>query len=324
MTYKILISGGAGYIGSVLCHHLNDADLKFAILDKKKINPKFLPKNTKIFSGCISSKKILGKICNDFLPTHIIHLAALTNVNESNKNKKKYFLNNITRSKKFFSFFKSKGIENFFFSSTAAVYSDTINKKHENNFEKPSNFYGKTKFLIENYLKNQSVNQKINIKVLRFFNVIGCDYKLRSGNTKKNCKSLFQNLSKKILFKKDINIFCLNKNKKKIIPSRDFIDVNDIAKILIFFIKKNKNYKFQVFNLGSGKKFNIFDIANKFVQITKSSVKVCLKSSNYAGALSIISNNKKIKSIFSPRFIKIEDSIKNHYLFYKKNYKYFE
>jgi UDP-glucose 4-epimerase len=293
------------------------------VLDKKKFNPKFLPVNTKIFLGCISNEKVLERIFYNFLPTHIIHLAALTNVNESNKNKKKYFLNNVTKTKKFFSFFKARGIKNFFFSSTAAVYSDKDNRKNEKNLEKPSNFYGKTKFLIERYLEEQSINQKINIKIFRFFNVIGCDYKFRSGNFKKNCKSLFQNLSKKIFLQQDMNIFYVKK-KKKIIPHRDFIDVNDIAKILIFFVKKHKNQKFQIFNLGTGVKFNIFNIANEFIKITKSNIKVFLKISKNAGALNIISVNKKIKNLMKIKFTKIEKSIKNHYRFYQKNYDYFE
>jgi UDP-glucose 4-epimerase len=156
---RLLISGGAGYIGSVLSHHLKKNSIPFIILDyKKKVDPNFFPKKTILYRGDISNQILLEKIYTEFKPTHIVHLAAKISVTESEQNKAKYKLNNIIKSKIFISFFIRKKIKNFLFSSSAAVYSNSINVKKETLKEKPANYYGKTKFLIEKFLYKKKTN----------------------------------------------------------------------------------------------------------------------------------------------------------------------
>lgn len=166
---RILISGGSGYIGSVLSHILSNNKIPFAIIDNlSNSNTKYLPKKTKFYFGSIQNKIILNKIYKEFNPTHIIHLAASIDVNESEKKREKYFKNNVINSKIFLDFFISKRVKNIFFSSTAAVYSYDKKIITEKNKTIPVNYYGKTKLLIESYLLREKKKIILILKYLGF------------------------------------------------------------------------------------------------------------------------------------------------------------
>ena len=219
---RILISGGAGYIGSVLCYSLLDKKIKYAVIDNlctsKKKN---LPVGTIFYKACISNIKILDKIYKDFKPTHIIHLAASLDARESEIHKIKYYKNNVINSKIFLKYFIDKKIKNFVFGSTAAVYSkNSINLKKEDKDIQPSNFYGKTKLQVEKFLTEMKKKFKFELKILRFFNVVGADRQLRSGANLKKSNQLFNSLinsihKKKIFFIREFPIIVLIFQKKK-------------------------------------------------------------------------------------------------------------
>ena len=313
---KILITGGAGYVGSVLSHHLTDAKLDFIIIDRKpNYKKKFLPKKIKFYSGDFANEALLKKIYLKFKPTHIVHLAALTNVAESEKNKYKYNKNNIQKSKKFFNFFLKRNIGNIIFASTAAVYSDKINKKRENSKEKPANYYGYTKQKIENFLK-EKINKSINITVFRFFNIIGSDFKTRSGNFSLESKSLFNNICRSIIQNKPFYLPMDTIRTNDGSAERDFIDVNDVIRIMIYAIKNKTNKKnYEIINVGTGKPLSVLNAIKAF----KSKI-ILKKTSQYSyGAKSVISDNRKLKNyIKNFKFTSLEKSAKSHYTFIKK------
>jgi len=314
---KILISGGAGYIGSVLSHHFKKNQILFSIVDNKKnINANYFPKNTKIFRGDISDKALLKKIFNEFEPTHVLHLAAYINVGESERYKSKYQINNIFKGKIFVDFFIKKKVKNFLFSSSAAVYSNRSNKKVESFKEKPANYYGKTKLDFENYLLQQKKKYNLNIIILRFFNVVGAHYALKSGNPSLESKNLLSSICKSILKKK---IFKINYNffpTRDGTAIRDFIDINDISKIIITLLKK-KFIKYKVFNIGNGVGHTVLEVARLFEEITKKKLNIKFLKKK-TGASNIISNNKSIKKLYPWKLTPLKDSINTHYNFYKK------
>jgi len=323
---RLLISGGAGYIGSVLSHHLKKNNISFIILDnKKKVDPNFFPKKTILYRGDISNQILLEKIYTEFKPTHIVHLAAKISVMESEQNKAKYKLNNIIKSKIFINFFIRKKIKNFLFSSSAAVYSNSINAKKETLKEKPANYYGKTKLDLENYLLQQKKKYNLNIVILRFFNVVGAHDKLRSGNSSYSSKNLFSSICRSILKNKIFNININNSNNNLLTKDgtaiRDFIDVNDIAKIIITVVKK-KFIKYEVLNIGSGIGYTVLEIVRLFEKKLKKKINIKFLKNNKAGASNIVSNNELIKKIYANKLLSINASIILHYKFYKKKFKY--
>lgn len=318
---KILISGGAGFVGSVLSYRLLDEKIDYAVIDNLCTSYKRnLPKKTLFYKGNINNQVLLKKILNEFKPTHIVHLAASLDVSESEFNKNKYFINNIKNSKTFLNFFIKNGVKNYIFASTAAVYNKNLSsKKIEDKNLKPSNYYGKTKLIIEKYLLSCKKKFEINVKILRFFNVIGADHKLRSGALSKKSKQLFNCICNSIETKKTFYIYGSNLKTKDGTCVRDYIDVIDLVKVIFFFIKNNKKNDYDIYNVGTNKGHSVLEILDLFQKILNRNINFVFLKKRRGDPTHSVCSNSKLKKIFKLSFSPIKDSIKRHYSFYKKN-----
>jgi UDP-glucose 4-epimerase len=235
--------------------------------------------------------------------------------------KKKYYENNIVNSKIFLKFFIKHNVKNFIFASTAAVYSkNSLKKKTENKYISPSSYYGKTKLEIEKYLLSYKFNFNLNIKILRFFNVVGADYKLRSGSLSKKSNQLFNSLCKSIINKDIFYIYGNNFRTRDGTCVRDFVDVNDLVKIIIFFIYSNKSTKYDIFNIGTNKGYSVLQILNLFKKNINKNIDFSILDKRIGDAVHSVCSNLRLKKIYKDKFSPIEKSIYQHYLFYKKNF----
>jgi len=161
---NILITGGAGYIGSVLAHDLSENGYNIFIIDNlEKGHLSLIPKSSKFFRGDFSNKKILKQVFKNKIDL-IIHLAAYIEVEESTKFKKKYINNNFYKFKSFIQFSK-KFCNNLIFASTASVYKSSNNKLTEKSKIEPKNPYAQSKLLAENFLIQNKKKKKKNLKI---------------------------------------------------------------------------------------------------------------------------------------------------------------
>jgi len=318
---RILISGGAGFIGGVLSYKLYDEKIDYAVIDNLCTSfKKNLPRDTIFYKGNINNKTLLQKILSEFKPTHIVHLAASLNVSESELNKKKYYINNIKNSKVFLNFFIRNGIKNYIFASTAAVYNkNSSSKKIEDKNLAPSNYYGKTKLIIEKYILNYKKKFNLNVKILRFFNVVGADHKLRSGSLSKKSNQLFNCLSMSIKNRKIFHIFGNNLKTKDGTCVRDYVDVIDLVKVIIFFIKSRTIYKYNIFNIGTNKGHSVLEVLNLFNKILNKNITYLFLKKRKGDPTHSVCSNSRLKNIYKFKFSSIKDSINRHYSFYKKN-----
>ena len=172
---KILVTGGAGYIGAHIVDLLCDSNYSVIVLDnlssgyKENLNSK-----SKFINGDIRSKTDLDSIFLNYKINSIIHMAACKAVGESITNSNKYTENNIIGSLNLISYAIKYQVEKFIFSSTAAVYGEPqYNPIDENHQLEPINHYGFTKLYIENYLNWISKIQNIKFIGLRYFNAAG-------------------------------------------------------------------------------------------------------------------------------------------------------
>jgi UDP-glucose 4-epimerase len=318
---RILISGGAGFIGGVLSYKLYDEKIDYAVIDNLCTSfKKNLPRDTIFYKGNINNETLLQKILSEFNPTHIVHLAASLNVSESELNKKKYYINNIKNSKVFLNFFIRNGIKNYIFASTAAVYNkNSSSKKIEDKNLAPSNYYGKTKLIIEKYILNYKKKFNLNVKILRFFNVVGADHKLRSGSLSKKSNQLFNCLSMSIKNRKIFHIFGNNLKTKDGTCVRDYVDVIDLVKVIIFFIKSRTIYKYNIFNIGTNKGHSVLEVLNLFNKILNKNITYLFLKKRKGDPTHSVCSNSRLKNIYKFKFSSIKDSIHRHYSFYKKN-----
>jgi UDP-glucose 4-epimerase len=302
MKKKILVTGGAGYIGSKISYDLTDLGYEVFIIDnlstgyKKLINPR-----AHFYYGDILNFDFVNNILKKNKITSIIHLAASLSVEESQINPFKYYRNNVEGTYTLLKAAVNNQLRNFIFSSTCAVYGNIKNLKvNEETFCHPESYYGKTKLLAELIIKNFSEKHKFTFGILRYFNVVGADKKLRTGLINKN-DQLFKNLSFKLVKNKNakVSVYGRNYPTKDGTCIRDYISVNDISTIHILTLNHiSKSKKHLTLNCGYGFGFSVLNIIKKFSEFSKKKIKITFKSRRAGDIAAIIADNKLMKKIF--------------------------
>ena len=298
MKSKILITGGAGYIGSKIAYDLTDKGYEVIIVDnlstgyRKLINPK-----AKFYKLNILDTEKISKIIKYHRIKNIFHMAASLSVEESMTNKEKYYLNNVegTRSLLLSS---CEYINNIVFSSTCAVYGQNTKKfVSENTVINPLSYYGKTKHLSELLVKDFSKKYNFNYGILRYFNVAGSDEKLRTGCINQNGQ-LIKNLVTRLKQKDfQINIYGKSYDTRDGTCIRDYIHVSDLSNIHIKcmrYIEKNK--KSHVINCGYGKGYSVLEIVEKFQEVANKKFKIKFQKKRKGDVAKIVAQTSKLSN----------------------------
>ena len=259
---KILLTGGAGYIGSHTSLALLDAGHEVTIIDNLSTGNKNLIPNGASFVNCdINDIEVISNILQKQKFDALLHFAGYIQVEESVINPEKYFKNNTENAIILFDICEKNNLTNIIFSSTAAAYGNPINEEpiSENSLLKPLNPYGESKIKTEKYLQN---NNKLNYIILRYFNVAGADPKMRSGLISKKATHLIKIASEVAVGKRNkITIFGEDYPTPDGTAIRDYIHVSDLANIHInaaeYLIKKQKS---EIINCGYGKGFSVKEV----------------------------------------------------------------
>ena len=322
---NILVTGGAGYIGSHLVNLLIDKNYKVTVIDNLVTGyKKLVNKKAKFYNYDIADKKIINVILKKNKFDIVIHLAGLIRVDESIKKPKKYNDYNYVKSKIFLNNCINHNIKKIIFSSTATVYGNSKKKIFsENNRLNPINPYSKSKLKFENYIINQSKKKNIKYIILRYFNVAGADQKLRSGLISKYPTHLIKIASEVAVGKrKKIIINGNDYNTKDGTTIRDYIHVSDLAEMHIFalkyLIKKNQS---NIFNCGYGKGYSVKEIINNYNTIIKKKIFYSIGPRRFGDSERLVANNKKFKKYFSnwkPKFNNIKKILETSLRWEKK------
>ena len=321
---SILITGGAGYIGSQLSYILTDNNIKHVIIDnistgfEKLINPKAI-----FIKGNFANKLKLIKILKKNKIKCVMHLAASTLVPESMKEYEKYYSNNVLNLISLLEACKEAKVKYFIFSSTCSVFEEGQSKVNENSVKNSNNIYGKTKLYGEEIIKYLSKKYNFQYSILRYFNVIGADYKLRVGAIR-NSGHLFMNIINSIFYKSfKINIYGNKFNTKDGTGVRDFIDVEDICNIhLLSYKKMLRSKRSYEINCGIGKGYSVNDIVNAFEKNINKKFKKIIKKPRPGDVAIITCSNGYLKKIFNYKFkYNLTQSI-NKYLNWQKKIRY--
>jgi UDP-glucose 4-epimerase len=250
----ILITGGCGFIGSHLTLLLKKKKFRVIVIDNLSIGKKQLFRGDKFYKIDITKTKELEKVFKENKFFAIFHLAGLSKLTESFKKKNLYKNNNIRGTKNIIDFTKKYKVRYLIFSSSASVYGKQ--KKfpiNENSSLKPISYYGKTKLTSENLIRKCCSKNYFKSICLRYFNVIGSNYKNKLGEVHNPPIHLIPIFIKKIINNKPIQIRS-NFNTKDKSGVRDYIDVNDMAKAHYLCLKKITKIKKNFFVLILGSK----------------------------------------------------------------------
>jgi len=318
MKKYILVTGGYGFIGKAVVKIL-EKNYKVIVVDNLTTGTKLGIKKNIFFQENLNNKEFIKYLFKKYNIKIIVHLAASTSVEESYYKKKKYISNNFLITKNIIDYaIKYLKLEKFIFSSTAMVYKNGIKKFNETDSIKSSNNYALSKIKSEKYIKKKF--EKLNTKyfILRFFNVIGADYKNKIGLTDKNSKHIFTNLFRSYILKKDFLIFGNNYQTADGTAIRDYINVLDIADIVYFLIKK-KSLHSDVLNCGYGKGYTVLEIIKKFQIYFKYKFVLKVKKKRPGDVAYLVCNNKKIKKLgWKPKYKNLDICLNESYKYFRK------
>ena len=307
---NILLTGGAGYIGSHVAISLLDSGHSVHIIDDLSTgNKSLIPKGANFTHCNINNEEIVSDVVKNNSFDLLMHFAGFIQVEESVNNPEKYFNNNTTNAIKLFNTCKKNNLNKIIFSSTAAAYGSTKNNfVIETDKIKPENPYAQSKINTEKFLTTNHKDFKFII--LRYFNVAGADPYLRSGQISKKSTHLIKILSEVIVGKKDsIEIFGNNYNTKDGTAIRDYIHVSDLAdihvKVANYLLKELKS---NLFNCGYGKGFSVLDVINVANKICNNKIKYTFTKRRKGDVETLISDISKIKKYINwkPKFDNIE------------------
>ena len=306
---KVLLTGGAGYIGSHTSINLLDEGHNVTIIDNLVTGTsKLIPKKAEFLNSDISNVDIVTKLIKKNKFDIVIHFAAFTKVGESVNFPEKYFDNNFNKAKIFLNTCLENGLNKIIFSSTGSVYGN-INKDNikETDQTSPINPYSQSKYEFEKHLNLLSKEGKCSSIILRYFNVAGADTSLRSGlltnpdNLIKAVCEVATNKREKLVINGD------NYNTKDGTTVRDFIHVSDLAEMHLIAAKyliKNSKTASTIFNCGYGKGYSIKDVVNEMNKITNSEIKYEFGPNRPGDATHTVADVTKFKEHFKwkPKF----------------------
>ena len=277
---RVLVTGGAGYIGSHTCVELLEAGHEVFVVDNLCNGHEAALKRVQNITNCelqfmnvdIRDTNALDNIFNSFKPKAVIHFAGLKAVGESVKDPLSYYDVNVGGSISLLSAMSKVGCDNIVFSSSATVYGKPeylpYDEKHPTN---PANPYGRTKLIVENII-NDWTSEVSNRKgtVLRYFNPVGAH---ESGQIGEEPIGIPNNLMPYIAQVADgrreyLNIFGNDYETADGTGARDYIHVVDLALAHISALNLNKFNKFEVLNIGAGKSTTVLELVSKFEDIT--------------------------------------------------------
>lgn len=259
---KILITGGAGYIGSHTCKLIASSGYEPICFDNLSTGHKDFVKWGPLITGDLKDTELLKETFHRFKPEAVIHFAGSSLVGESVSNPLKYYDNNVGGTLSLLNAMKNANVKNIVFSSTCATYgADTNNPIDESFPQRPINPYGMSKLMIERILSSLADTKEINHISLRYFNAAGADKSNEIGESHNPETHLIPLAINSALGGNELKVFGNDFPTKDGTAIRDYIHVEDLAsahiKALEYMIDSGNS---DFINLGSGKGYSVKEI----------------------------------------------------------------
>lgn len=318
----ILITGGAGYIGSHTNKLISNNGFETVILDNLSTGHRDFVKWGKLFEGDLSSLDDLNKVFTENKIDAVIHFAASAYVGESVHNPQKYYFNNVVNTLNLLKAMRKYDCNKIIFSSSCATYGEPkttpIDEKHP---QEPINPYGMTKFMIEKILLDYSKAYDLKYISLRYFNAAGADFDLEIGEKHNPETHLIPLLLDAASGKSEkFKIFGSDYKTKDGTCVRDFIHVNDLAQAHLLSLESLlDNGESDIFNLGTGVGFSILDVIKAVEETTLSQISTEIHDRRIGDPAILIASSDKIirKLKWEPEYADLISIIKSAYNWHK-------
>jgi UDP-glucose-4-epimerase GalE len=321
---KILVAGGAGYIGSHTVKQLIQEGFEVIIFDNFSSGKRELVTGGLVVEGDLLDSESLERVFHSYDIGGVMHFASLIQVGESYKDPQKYYRHNLITSLNLLQAMLQARVKSFIFSSSAAVYGVPehvpIFESHPLN---PCNPYGLTKYFVEKILQDYERAYALKFISLRYFNAAGADPSGQLGEMHEPETHLIPNILLHLLDKKDhFDLYGTDFPTPDGTAVRDFIHVTDLARAHVLALKNlSRLTKSEFINLGANKSHSVLEVIKKIEQITGKEVN-CLPQPRRMGDVAVLmASNEKAERLlgWKLQYSDLETIIETAWNWHKKN-----
>jgi UDP-glucose 4-epimerase len=322
----ILVTGGAGYIGSHTNKELNKAGYETLVVDNLIYGHEDFLKWGEFEKVDLRDLGRITDIFERYSIETVMHFAAFTNVKESAENPQKYYINNLRNTLNLLQVMLEFKVKKLVFSSTCATYGNPLEipltEEHPQN---PINPYGKGKYMVEQILKDYSSAYDLQYISLRYFNAAGADPEGELGERHHPETHLIPLILDAALgFREDVKIFGTNYDTPDGTCIRDYIHVTDLADAHIKALKYlDAGGKSQVFNLGNGNGFSVREVMKTAQDVTGKRIKVTETDRRQGDPPILVGSSQKAGKIlgWKPKFDDLSQIIDTAWQWHEKDNK---
>jgi UDP-glucose 4-epimerase len=296
----VLVTGGAGYIGSHAVLALLDNGWPVAVIDNLTTGFRFaVPDEVAFYEGDIEDADLLAKIFEEQQVAAIMHFAGSIVVPESVENPLKYYHNNTAKSRMLIEAAVAAGIAHFIFSSTAATYGiPEVEAVSEDTPQKPINPYGWSKLMTEQMLGDVAEAHDLNFCALRYFNVAGADPKARTGQSTAGATHLIKVALEAALGKRShVGVFGTDFDTPDGTGVRDYIHVSDLASAHVHALEAlmADPERSLTMNCGYGRGFSVLEVLDAVDRVTNKPIDRRLEGRRAGDPAQLISDPSLIR-----------------------------
>jgi UDP-glucose 4-epimerase len=295
----VLVTGGAGYIGSHAVLALLDAGWRVVVIDNLTTGFRWaVPEQAAFAEGDIADQPLLARLIAEHDIGAIIHFAGSIVVPESVENPLKYYENNTVKSRSLIESAVRGGVRHFIFSSTAATYGTPERVPVvESARTQPINPYGWSKLMTERMLADTAAAHPLNFCALRYFNVAGADPQGRSGQSTAGATHLIKVAVEAAVGKRGhVSVYGTDYDTPDGTGVRDYIHVSDLAAAHVDALGKliDEPESSHIMNCGYGRGFSVLDVLDAVDRVTNMKIERRMEARRAGDPGALVADNRKI------------------------------
>lgn len=320
----VLVTGGAGYIGSHTCKALKEAGFIPVTYDSLALGAKEAVKWGPLVVGDLLDCEALEKAFEEYKPIAVIHFAALRSVRESVINPSLYYTNNVIGSINLLNALLKYNVKQFIFSSSCTVYGNcSVSPISETCPKAPTNPYASSKYMVESIIKDYAHVNPFKYMILRYFNAAGVDGEAGLKRSDYSLNFLIPQAMLAVMNQNSpMQLFGVNYPTPDGTAIRDYIHVRDLADAHVLALHhllegKSSNE----INLGTGKGYSVLEIIRAIEKVSGKSVPYDVKPSGEGELPETVAKIGKAKEIlhFEPRYSDLQTIIESEWESLQKN-----
>jgi UDP-glucose 4-epimerase len=316
---KILVTGGAGYIGSICVEELLNRGYEVAVFDNlSEGHAKAIDPRADFYQGDLGDRSVLRHAFEQAKPEAVMHFAANALVGESMTNPSKYFRNNVASGINLLDMAVEAGVKKFVFSSTCATFGIPDRMPLDETLpQRPINPYGESKLMFETVLRWYEKIHGLSFVALRYFNAAGASEKF--GEDHRIETHLIPNVLKVALGQKDhVEIYGTDYETPDGTCIRDYIHILDLAQAHILALASPKS---DFYNLGTGGGTSVREVIETCKQVTGRDIKAVEKPRRAGDPPRLIAASEKIRTAlgWQPQYQNIRAIVESAWAWHLKN-----